>query len=336
MGGGQADIDARVRGAGFPEADGRRDRAKACRVHPEATRRARLPGPGADGRRGRAAHILPIRNRSRSARIRQYRDTFEREPRNRSVWQWDAFGHWLLADATVEVSAELRLLRDAFVREIEVVGEVHFTPQQVGAIVSHVGHFVRRAKWRGHPTDYKAARKRSGVKIKAQAEGVRDRLQKLGAALQSLPAPEEDPVSSDTLTSLQWLFDESLLGQAIQGLPLDHDDQPSEKLRVVVNDLDQLLQKWVPPRTPLWRSLLEPLLRVYETARGRPVEAASWYAGKPSGPFSCFLVMIYEALPMDARRFASASPEAFVKKASRLLSERRGGPVSDAQVDDSE
>jgi hypothetical protein len=105
---------------------------------------------------------------SRSAVVRQQRGAFERECN--APWQRDAFADWLSADAKGKVCAELRLLRDAFVKELEAVGEIEVTPQRLAKIVRHVGHFVRRAKWwsRGratakgsHFTDYQDDRRRS-------------------------------------------------------------------------------------------------------------------------------------------------------------------------------
>jgi hypothetical protein len=65
----------------------------------------------------------------RSDVVRKQREAFERECKDTSsTWRRDAFAQWLTADAKIAMCAELRGLRDGFVKELEEASDISIAP----------------------------------------------------------------------------------------------------------------------------------------------------------------------------------------------------------------
>jgi hypothetical protein len=242
---------------------------------------------------------------------------------------------WLPPAAKGEVRVELARLREVFVRELDAAGQMRLLPLHVQMIGRCVGDFVRQAMGRGHPEDYAVARSEAVEEAKRRVKTVRKRVSDLVAALRSL-RDEGDPLVSEQLARVQWLMDNTLLYQLVVELDrrsadidvqspvhdLLCDDVLTERLERLLGDVGERLEPWTPsPRRGKSARLLAPLVRVYEQASQRPA-AANWRGDTPVGPFSAFLVAIYEALPTDARLYAAAQPEAFIQQAKRWLDDK--------------
>lgn len=264
----------------------------------------------------------------RSTLLRQHREAFAKECTG--PWRPDAFALWLPADAKAAMCADLARLRAAFVQELEAASDMDVAPNTMAAIMRVVGEFVRRAQSRRHPQDYSAALSKAKDEARRRVMCVHDPLRKAAAALRCLDA--DDPLLSHELLGVRWLLEDTTLGHLLEahGQGAYHDPFGSsilgdggvgltEAVASALHDLAQRLADWAPSsQRPIARRLLDQLARIYELAsRRRAVADWSSTSDKPVGPFSRFLVTVYEALPREAQCFAATRPAAFAEKAKK-------------------
>jgi hypothetical protein len=238
-------------------------------------------------------------------------------------------------DAKAEVCAELARLRAVFAQELEAAARMRVMPGVMNAFVRVVGDFVRQAKARGPRKTAGAARSRAREQASRRVGSVQTHLRGFLAALRRLQ--DADRLLSHEVAGFHWTLEESLLGEALQahaeqsgvdiyaGSVLGEAAALTATFERLLADFEQKLASWTPSsHQPLWRKLVDRLVRLYEqTSHEQATADWSNRGAKPTGPFSRLLVVIYDALPEAARQHASATRAQFVENAKELIGELR-------------
>jgi hypothetical protein len=262
----------------------------------------------------------------------------------------DQFGSvyeaWIEAGIARErLSHDLQQERDAFIRALSATSKVEISASRFYDIIHDVEVF------RLHPERRQA---RAVIKQgKELTEKVMCGFLHLHEVLQAVERPhawgnrEEDAEEAlerfRIVHALQYILGKYVLGRAL--MERQSDGEPSEQLSKtyahVGRRLNRYLRGWdkrfalenaTSPDERLGNTpnvavhdLVHRLSEIYAAAGGKPSASWDYDRGRPGGPYSRFLTLIYAALPHSVRYQAADNPSGFVARADEVLSDRKRG-----------
>jgi hypothetical protein len=260
----------------------------------------------------------------------------------------DASKAWIGTRLVDGMISDLRKERDAFIKALSSAASVDLAPFAYD-IVHDVERFCRRPNQRQKPAAREEIRRweRFAKQMSSSAQQLRDQLQQLHKVREQLEAwakrGEADLASAQSDADVERLrividLDRIVMDAVLRDAPqsfcgLSAREHKEWLTRVLVNLCD-----WLQVQVEVWDlhypmrgrppnlaadGLLHGLCEIYETAGGTPTASWSDTKASPQSPFAQFLTLIYLALPDDLRREAASSPSAFVKRADRVLIDRR-------------